>query len=645
MRNSPQTKRTNLRTRMTCVVSFVAAVATLTSHLPTYAGVSLTQIGDPVWEPTDFVMASFDIGQISREVPIRRRFVGDLLGSSYKVPDGLNTTALFPGESQDGPLDSVLRRTVAAQGGINTDVFLPEDVRNPVYMIKGSTIVPSENAPMGASRDSELGPVMPNDIFPITAATSVRFNGGGVGCLSCDTRSIVALDSIGSFVDTDGQTHDVSDLSWSHIVNFRTTAWNDPNRADSGMLGNYVWTERLRDANGNGWDIVREYDVRTPTDVLGDFNYNGALDLDDYNILKQNVDFAPAAQVSGALLRLDLNNDTLVNDNDTSHLAGMFPTPDAVELSVTSPYVQDFDSMGPDGAEGSSLPAAWTVTDEYGTSLRDETNVAFPTASREVRAVSQPKALNVGETDGDNVGDRSLAIHKPQHGKEAAVQLLAETAGRADALQLGFSVEAWDRIRATTENRKGGEAKFDVKVEIDSDDGTSDIAQILGGDFTELLSFGTVTTGPGLPKPDGDFLNGNDPAHRHVFSSDVLHADIPAGSRLRFRWETSDEADASGEWIFGIDDVSISLAAAGDTNLDGEINFDDFLMLSNNFGQAGDWRQGDFDGNGEVEFADFLALSSNFGEMANSSAASVPEPSSALLVLIGLLGLIGCRRP
>ncbi len=52
---------------------------------------------------------------------------------------------------------------------------------------------------------------------------------------------------------------------------------------------------------------------------------------------------------------------------------------------------------------------------------------------------------------------------------------------------------------------------------------------------------------------------------------------------------------------------------SGDVDLNGTVDFTDFLVLSSNFGQSGGWNDGDSDGTGEVNFADFLALSSNFG--------------------------------
>ena len=82
----------------------------------------------------------------------------------------------------------------------------------------------------------------------------------------------------------------------------------------------------------------------------------------------------------------------------------------------------------------------------------------------------------------------------------------------------------------------------------------------------------------------------------------------------------------------------------GDADLDGSVQFSDFLTLSNGFGAAGGWADGDFNGNGEVAFADFLSLANNFGN-GEVNAASVPEPSGnsaslalALVVMASLRG-------
>ena len=55
--------------------------------------------------------------------------------------------------------------------------------------------------------------------------------------------------------------------------------------------------------------------------------------------------------------------------------------------------------------------------------------------------------------------------------------------------------------------------------------------------------------------------------------------------------------------------------AKGDTNLDGKVDFAEFLVLANNFGRSSrDFgsSDGDLDENGTVDFVDFLTLSQNF---------------------------------
>lgn len=76
---------------------------------------------------------------------------------------------------------------------------------------------------------------------------------------------------------------------------------------------------------------------------------------------------------------------------------------------------------------------------------------------------------------------------------------------------------------------------------------------------------------------------------------------------------------------------------AGDFDLNGSVDFPDFLVLSSTFGQAVDsYAQGDTNLDGVVNFSDFLNLSSNFGS-SSASLASVPEPSSCWLLLAAMV--------
>jgi hypothetical protein len=107
----------------------------------------------------------------------------------------------------------------------------------------------------------------------------------------------------------------------------------------------------------------------------------------------------------------------------------------------------------------------------------------------------------------------------------------------------------------------------------------------------------------------------------------------------------------------------LALYSPGDANRDGTVNFNDFVILSQNFGKAGGWDKGDFSNNGTIEFNDFVMLSQNFGKgpggstfaataeeeaaMARfaASAVTIPEPTTLCLLSIGAAGLLMRRRP
>jgi len=87
----------------------------------------------------------------------------------------------------------------------------------------------------------------------------------------------------------------------------------------------------------------------------------------------------------------------------------------------------------------------------------------------------------------------------------------------------------------------------------------------------------------------------------------------------------------------------------GDLNGDGGVAFDDFLVLSSNFGKGSDdtrvnYTDGDIDCDGQVAFADFLFLSSNFGKTSNIT--SVPEPlgQSCILMLFVCVSILLRKR-
>ncbi len=87
-------------------------------------------------------------------------------------------------------------------------------------------------------------------------------------------------------------------------------------------------------------------------------------------------------------------------------------------------------------------------------------------------------------------------------------------------------------------------------------------------------------------------------------------------------------------------------ASFGDSNLDGTVDAGDLNSLALNWQSptTTNWAKGDFTGDGHTNAADLnvLALNWQSGQQAAISAASVPEPTSALLLAVGLM--IGVSR-
>lgn len=91
-----------------------------------------------------------------------------------------------------------------------------------------------------------------------------------------------------------------------------------------------------------------------------------------------------------------------------------------------------------------------------------------------------------------------------------------------------------------------------------------------------------------------------------------------------------------GEQPVDTTSVLIRYTRLGDANLSGTTDIDDFGALASNFNQPGVWLGGDFNYSGTVDIDDFGLLAANFNQSATAglARASVPEPSTAALLLI-----------
>jgi hypothetical protein len=127
-------------------------------------------------------------------------------------------------------------------------------------------------------------------------------------------------------------------------------------------------------------------------------------------------------------------------------------------------------------------------------------------------------------------------------------------------------------------------------------------------------------------------------------------------------------ADGNDHVVAGLTSGQIEVAYTllGDANLDGLVNGSDFNILAANFNQSiTGWDQGDFNYDGLVNAADFNELAANFNQGVSGAASagdvaaldafavanglslptsSVPEPASAVMLVVAGLGILARRR-
>ena len=98
-------------------------------------------------------------------------------------------------------------------------------------------------------------------------------------------------------------------------------------------------------------------------------------------------------------------------------------------------------------------------------------------------------------------------------------------------------------------------------------------------------------------------------------------------------------------------ELQLSVAApflTGDYNRNGIVDAADYTVWRNTMGQSGIALAADGDGNGIVDAGDYSVWKSNFGTHAGSASLAggeIPEPPTAILAVIGAVGLLWRRKP
>ena len=136
-------------------------------------------------------------------------------------------------------------------------------------------------------------------------------------------------------------------------------------------------------------------------------------------------------------------------------------------------------------------------------------------------------------------------------------------------------------------------------------DGTPDMIYYIANDGTLLVVPGVTE----LLAGDVDRNDVVDVDDLLLLQRQIRLGENPEGLRLDMTGDLRATREDVDHWVEEIADTRL-----GDLDLDGDVDFADFLALSANFGRTDAvWTDGDLDHSGTVAFADFLILSQNFG--------------------------------
>jgi len=213
---------------------------------------------------------------------------------------------------------------------------------------------------------------------------------------------------------------------------------------------------------------------------------------------------------------------------------------------------------------------------------------------------------------------------------------------RISGLEDGGVAYIDDRRLTSLVVERTSETEWKVNTVIDNEEtvGLSLFGKVSSSDWLTIRFSDFKSNPPGLPNVSG-FDPYNIPFDMpYLFTKNHLHVLQPGRSYPFEMYFGSGSATAE----FLITAEAIPKPIPGDANLDGEVAFDDFLALAQNYRggvdftqQARGWTTGDFDQDGYAAFRDFLILAENFGKTKELTAAAVPEPTGVGSLLVGCL--------
>lgn len=137
-----------------------------------------------------------------------------------------------------------------------------------------------------------------------------------------------------------------------------------------------------------------------------------------------------------------------------------------------------------------------------------------------------------------------------------------------------------------------------------------------------------------------DRIDNPSPSPNQNFAGDIA----AVGNSILISAPLASVGGASNSGAVYLFEGAIPPQLLGDTDLDGDVDAQDFAVIKANLARKGmGLANGDINGDGEVDLRDFSALKANFGitlSTRGSGNAVVPEPSTYCLLLLGVIGAL-----
>ncbi len=218
----------------------------------------ITRVGNPIWRPVDFHLFTGPIGDFETGFAE----FGELTEKLMPPPEHRPALPFYgtgPGRAHGPPYNRELAQGVRRLGvqdrqSFRAAAFSTESL-NGVYLVW--MLVPSPGV-TGRSPDFVSGPIIPNSLFPMVISGAVTRNGEPFDPAFIPPSELAPLDETVAprFANVDGHSHLPVFLAESQLFGPPGTP----------VQGRYRFVIRLRDKEGNGWNIVSPFTVRRPTE-------------------------------------------------------------------------------------------------------------------------------------------------------------------------------------------------------------------------------------------------------------------------------------------------------------------------------------------------------------------------------------------